>query len=147
MKRKMGDPVLAYWRTLTKFKTKAVSHLIVADIYGGFCRSVFTQFCPGWPLITRGELRKITGIITRRARHRTKICCFTAPQEMWHTITEVQITTGKREEFFSLRLVKNTQNIFNILKKTPMDLFSPSHPLGLFVTCELWVEKMAEKSF
>ena len=66
-------------KTLTKLKTEAVSRLIVADIYGGFCRSVFTQFCPGWPLITRRELRKITGIITRRPRHSTKICCFTAP--------------------------------------------------------------------
>ena len=88
----MGDIVLASWifckdlfksKTLTKLKTEAVSHLIVADIYGGFCRSVFTQFCPSWPLITRRELRKITRIITRRPmarRHRTRICCFTAPQ-------------------------------------------------------------------
>ena len=119
-----------------------MSRLIVADIYGGFCRSVFTQFCPGWPLITRTELRKITGIITRRPRHSTKICCFTAPPRgVAKQIIVVQITT-KNEESISLSPVKNTQNIFNVLEDTPLDVFSP---LGQFVTCELWVEKMVEK--
>ena len=32
--------------------------------------------------------------------------------------------------------------MFNVLKGTPLDVFSP---LGQFVTCELWVEKMVEK--
>ena len=37
---------------------------------------------------------------------------------------------------------KSTRKVFNVLEETPLDLFSL---LGLFVTCELWVEKMVEK--
>lgn len=121
-------------KTLTKLLTEAVSRLIVADIYGGFCRSVFTQFCPGWPLITRTELRKITGIITRRPRHRTKICCFTAPPRgvAWH-ITVVQITT-ENEESISLSPVKKHSKYVQCLERDASEcVLSPRS------ICHLWV--------
>ena len=81
-------------KTLTKVKTEAVSHLIVADIYGGFCRSVFTQFCPSQPLITRRELAENNwNNYTPAASQDKDLLFYCTPRGVAYR--EVQITTDR----------------------------------------------------
>ena len=127
---------------MTKLRTEAVSRLIVADIYGGFCRSVFTQFCCSLAINYPGRAAENNwNNYTPAASQDKDLLFYCTPRGVAWNIIVVQITSIN-EEFYSLVYGKKHSNIFNVLEETPLDLFSP---LGLFVTCELWVEKMVEK--
>ena len=87
-------------KSLTKLRTEAVSRLIVADIYGGFCRSVFTQFCCSLAINYPGRAAENNWNNYTPAASQDKDLLFYCPPRgvAWNIIV-VQITSIN-EEFF-----------------------------------------------